>query len=195
MASIKRRGDRWRALVFKNGVRDSATFPTRSEASDWGSRREIEIASGKVQTAKGTLRDAFRRYADQESPKKRGCRWEQIRLNMLARIMDFSDMPLKRVRPAHFAEWRNERLKKLNPATVRREMVLVRSVLEVARLEWGWISENPMQDVKKPSPPPHWSLWLSVTRLWTLWGTCRVQPLRQFSIALPWPSCWRWRRA
>lgn len=155
MASIKKRGSSWRALINKSGVRDSSTFDTRTAAQEWANRREVEIACGKVNATRCTLRGALEKYRDEESPKKRGCRWEQIRLNMMARIMDFSDLPLKRLKSSHLAEWRNERLKQVGPASVRREMVLLRSVLETARKEWGWINENPIQDVKKPSPPPH----------------------------------------
>lgn len=155
MASIKKRGASWRALVKKGDTRDSQTFPTKSEATAWAARRQSEIELGIVNSTTKTLRDALEKYRDEESPKKRGARWEQLRLNMFARIIEFSDMPLKNLRSAHLAEWRNDRLKEVSPATVRREMVLLRSVLELARREWGWINVNPIQDVKKPSPPPH----------------------------------------
>jgi integrase len=37
---------------------------------------------------------------------------------------------------------------------VKRELVLIGTVLEIARREWGWIAKNPVKDVTKPTPPP-----------------------------------------
>src|SRR3546814_17162386 len=52
-----------------------------------------------------------------------------------------------------FADWRDARLTQVKPATVAREMNLMRSVLEVARRDWKWIRVNPMTDVRWPKCP------------------------------------------
>src|SRR4029078_5646463 len=58
------------------------------------------------------------------------------------------------ITPADLAEWRDARLKAVGPASVRREMSLLRSVFDMAVREWGWLRFNPFDGVKKPAPPP-----------------------------------------
>ena len=42
----------------------------------------------------------------------------------------------------------------MSPSTVNREMVLISGAFTVARKEWGWVSVNPVSDVRKPTKPP-----------------------------------------
>ena len=46
MASIRKRGDSWRAEIAKDGVRRSATFATKAQA--WANKVEHEIVSEKA---------------------------------------------------------------------------------------------------------------------------------------------------
>ena len=48
MASISRRGDGWRAQIYRAGTRESRTFATRAEAADWAALREAEIVRGEA---------------------------------------------------------------------------------------------------------------------------------------------------
>lgn len=51
------------------------------------------------------------------------------------------------------AQYRDKRLREVKPATVRREMAVLRHCIEVARKEWGLpIPRNPFLDLKLPSP-------------------------------------------
>src|SRR3546814_3688375 len=50
------------------------------------------------------------------------------------------------------ADWRDARMGEVGPASVAREMTLLRSVLESA-VEWSWLHRNPMTGVKKPTAP------------------------------------------
>jgi integrase len=61
--------------------------------------------------------------------------------------MAFIDRQLEDVRPADIAAWRDKRLSEVAAPSVRREMVLLRSVLELCRTEWGWLHTNPMDGV------------------------------------------------
>jgi len=153
MASIIRHKKRYRALVARKGVRRSKVFPTKQEAKDWAARVEYEIAHGAEIAALGTFGEAMDRYAREVSPKKKGARWEIIRLEKLQRD------PVAKVRMGdlaarHFAEWRDKRLSEVASASVIREMQLMSSVLNVARKEWGIIGRNPMSDVSRPKKAP-----------------------------------------
>lgn len=152
MANLRKRGKRWRAEVYRRGVRESQSFHTRAEAAAWALEREAEITGAKLPDR--TLRQALERYARDVTPAKRGARWEALRLNRWAKAWPMAARPVAALTAADIAEWRDARLKAVQPSTVNREMNLLRVVLETARKEWGWLRDNPMKDVRRPIQPP-----------------------------------------
>ena len=144
---------KWQAQIARNGIRKSSSFATKREAQDWAARHEYLATSAEPPQTKLTLKDTFDRYAREESPKRRGARWEIVRLERLSSDK-IADKRLTDLEPADFAEWRDRRAKEVAPATVRREMALMSSVLTTARREWGLISLNPLSDIRKPASPP-----------------------------------------
>lgn len=151
MANLRKRGKRWRAEVYRRGVRESKSFDTKAEAAAWSLQREAEV-TGRA-SPRHTLGDALARYQRDVSPTKRGERWEVLRLARWQR-QPIAAMPLATITASTLAEWRDARQQEVSPASVAREMSLLRSVLEVARREWLWITSNPMRDVRKPVTPP-----------------------------------------
>ncbi len=154
MGSIRKRGDGYRAEVRKQGYYKSQDgFQTKGAAKLWISTVESQLAQIRKlnKMPEQTLADAFVRYASEVSPTKKGARWEQIRLAKLGRS-DLAQVRIGQVDATHIAKWRDLNLKTLAGASVAREMNLLRSVLEIARREWGWIDVNPAKDVKKPKP-------------------------------------------
>ena len=152
MASIIKHKDKWRAMVAIGDTRKTKVFDLKSDAKRWASTLEEEIRSGKYIAGTHSLHAAFRKYAEEVSPTKRGKRWELIRLAKLEK--DLPDSTIDYNLTIKMAEWRDARLKVVAPATVRREMNLVASVLEQARREWRWCDINPIKDVRKPPSPP-----------------------------------------
>ena len=65
---------------------------------------------------------------------------------VLKQLQDVSAVDLSR--------FRDSRLGEVSIATVRKEMGILRSVLESARRDWGMIQSNPIGDVKRPPAPP-----------------------------------------
>lgn len=127
---------------------------TKGHAKAWADRTEIELLTGTFTAAKHTLGEAFDKYAAEESPKKRGARWEKLRLAAdPLRASRMAEKAIGLLGPADLAAWRDGRLRAVSAATVRREMNLIDSVLELARKEWNWIAVNPLRDVKKPAAP------------------------------------------
>jgi len=149
MASIKPYRDTWRAQIFVLGVRDSKCFRTKREAESWASARETSIRNQ-------SNRPAGEKHGEEVSPKKRGKRWEQIRIEALIDMPSFpASLPIGELTTTHFADWRDSRLKQVTPGTVLRELTVISSVFETARKEWRWVSENPLRDLKKPRQPDH----------------------------------------
>lgn len=155
MAYIRKSGTGFIAEVEKRGIRESKTFPTWNEANAWAASRELEIESVKgVLPGRGkTFHDAIDRFVLDEAPKRKGGRWETVRLARIKR--EIADKRLDKLTADDFTVWRNSRLEEVTGASVRREMNVLRSVFEVARCDWGWLKVNPIADVKRPpnSPP------------------------------------------
>lgn len=155
MATVSKHGKGWRAQIRRLGhPPQSRTFPLKSQAWEWAAKAEREVLTGIIAPSKHTLGAALERYARDESPKKRGGRWEQYRLRAdPIRLATMAAKPIGQVTANDLSLWRDRRLKAVSNATVRREMNLLESLFEVARLEWKWVQVNPMKDVTKPTEP------------------------------------------
>lgn len=150
MASIRKRGTSWRVEVYRDGTRESQTFPTKQQASAWAMQREAELGGERL--PEHTVKDALKRYAREVSPTHKGEKWEIARLRMMERD-PLALVRLPALRKEHVAEWKRRRLELVTGASVAREMTLLMQVFEEARREWGWLHVNPARDVKKPPTP------------------------------------------
>jgi integrase len=148
MASIRKRGARWRAEVCVAGVRQSDTFRTKQEAAAWALEREASIANPKTTR---TLGDALTRYKTDVSTLHKGERWELLRLDALARHK-MAGRKLATLARGDLVDWRDSRMQEVAPGTVAREMGLLRSVF-THTVEWGWRDASPMKGVKQPITP------------------------------------------
>lgn len=151
MASIRRRGTSYRVELYKDGHRESATFPTRRQAAAWALEREAELTGERLPDH--TVGDALRRFARDVSPQRKGARWEKLRLGLIGRDK-LASVPLPSLLPTHLAEWRDRRLQAVSGASVRREMTLLAAVFKKCRREWGWLHADPLREVDKPPNPP-----------------------------------------
>lgn len=150
MASIQKHGSGWRAQVRHKDERDSRTFRTRQEAAKWALQREAELSGRRVPDK--TWGDALAHYRRNVAPLHRGERWESLR------VQGFESLPwakrrLRDMAPEDFIAWKDSRLAEVAPATVRREMTLLRLVL-VEAVAQRWLLANPMQGIKRPTEPP-----------------------------------------
>lgn len=151
MASIKPYGDgEWRAQIARRGVRDSQTFSSKAAAVAWAGKRESEIMAGvRNQVPNLTVLALLQRYKEKVSSKKKGRRWEEIRLDLIGRDR-LAQVRLKVLDAPHVADWQERRLQAVSSGSVRRERNLLNNVFEIARKEWKWISKNPFEGVRRP---------------------------------------------
>lgn len=156
MATFLKTDHGWQAQVARrvNGktVRKAKTFKTKREAQVWSREFEVSIASGT--DSSDTMRQVFDRYAIERSKGKKGERWEVIRLNRFAadlvRGKALGDYIIGDMTAADLVAWRDMRLGKVKPASVSREMNLLKHVFVTATKEWGLLRINPMLDVRRP---------------------------------------------
>jgi integrase len=153
MATISKHGKGYRAQIRRLGFKPlSKTFPLKMQAASWAAKTERELLEGRYIENRHTVADALDKFARDVSPHRKGGRWEKLRIDVFKRAT-IASKPISRLTSADLATWRDDRLKAVKGSSVRRDMSLWDSILETARKEWGWISVNPIRDVKKPPNP------------------------------------------
>ncbi len=160
MASIRRRGDVWQVQVRRRGVRAlSRTFLHKRDAEIWA--RQIEstcdsghpIESTKKTQSTETFGDLIRRYATTLASDPRPLNTEKQILGEVLRKW-LADCKVSELNPETFARYRDQRLRQVGPATVRRELTVIQRLLQIAIDEWGLPGPNPVGRIRKPSSPP-----------------------------------------
>lgn len=132
------------------------SFDTKSEAERWA--RDLEAQVDRCGSAPDTRINEsttfgviMERYKREVSAHKRGAKQEIERLDVLARH-ELAHRTLAGLSSVHIATYRDERLKRVAPATVVRELALISHVLEIARCEWGFpLSTNVVKQVRRPT--------------------------------------------
>jgi len=107
------------------------------------------------------LRVGLERYRTQVSILKRGYIQEKYRIEQICRSF-LADKITREVTSVDIATYRDQRLqdinprtrKTLSPSTVRLEMSLLSNYFDIGRIEWGICDDNPVKNVRKPTPPP-----------------------------------------
>lgn len=157
MPTIRKRPTGWQAMIrLKDHPAESQIFDTKARASAWGHAREAELKAQGKGLVTATLLDAFEKYRAEVCPDLKSGANASKRLLALSKVKDLLPMskPVAEVTAVDLSKFRDTRLGEVAIATVRKEMTIIRSVLESARRDWGMIMVNPIQDVKKPPAPP-----------------------------------------
>lgn len=156
MASIRKLPNgKWIAEVRTKGKYRSKLHTRKTEAKSWADGEELKLGKREGIVEGKTLSDAMQRYAREESPKKKGARWEIIRLEKLGRD-DMASISLSVLRGCDIEDWvaRQERAG-LKGASILREMQVLSAVLNTCRKRWKWMEHNPLEDVPRPKKSPH----------------------------------------
>lgn len=134
---------------------ESKTFTSKLEVLKWIEIREKQIRSGlenKIDNTH-TLGEAMERYRDEITPQKKGERWETHRINALLRDPNLPvEAILEKVTTDEIFKWRQ--LREISSSSKNRELSLIRTIFETARLEWRWVLDNPCKDIKRLPEPP-----------------------------------------
>jgi integrase len=157
MAYIKKlKSGRWRAQLERMGVRKSAVFDTKAEASGWATREEAALLAVKHGAyPRKTLADALSRYELEVSSGKRGARAEGLRFAAFVRdFPDMAGMVMSDIDTPDMVRWRDSRLKKVSAGSVQRDINLLSHVFTVARDEWRWCGKSPFTGMRRPGDNP-----------------------------------------
>jgi integrase len=156
VATFRKRGPyQWQAQVRKKGQSlQTKTFETRALAATWARAIEVEMDKGifvsRAEAESTTLKELLERYLVEITPLKKGATSETNRLRALMRL-PLAQRFVASIRGMDIACFRDERLQKVTPSTVKRDLVLLGHAFEVARKEWGIHFHNPVRDIKLPA--------------------------------------------
>lgn len=156
MAYFEKTKKGYRAHVQIMGQRASETFKSKKDAQLWAAQKEVEfsaIGKDKASTVT-TTQQVFERYKKEISPNHKGARWEELRLDRIAK--EFPLVMLDKLTSDHVIKWKNQRLSEVKESSVLRELKLVNSVFEQCRSkEWKLLVNNPVHGVERPKESPH----------------------------------------
>ena len=157
MADIRKRGPyQWQVRIRKKGFpTQTKTFDTKAEAEAWSRSVENEMDRGifvsRKESERTPLFEALDRYMKEITGKKKGAYQESRRIENL-KVHHLAKRFLSSIQGKDIAEYRDERLKSVSAATLRRELVIFSHLFEVARKEWGMEGlANPVKAVRLPS--------------------------------------------
>ena len=140
MASVRKRGQRWQVQVRRKGRTPvSRNFRSKADALVWAREQELEADQGRPQihkTLKGiTVADIVSRYRDEVVPRKRGADRETLTLNAFLRH-PLARVPLSDVTTGMVSAYCAERLRKVKPGTLNRELDVLRHAFTTAQRDW-----------------------------------------------------------
>ena len=143
---------KWKAQFRRKGVSKSKRFFTEVEAKQWLLDMERQEGLGRGITAH-TLAQTMQRYAKEVSVSKKGAKWEVTRLNAMERD-PLASYPIADITTDHLQRWVDKRKEVVSGSTVRRELNLLSSVFETARVKWKYHSNKPLSDIHRPKENP-----------------------------------------
>lgn len=157
MATLRKRSNgHWQARVRKANQTLTKTFINKADAEKWAKQVEVELDKGSfvnlALAERTTFKEVIERYIMEVLPTMRGGSADLIRLKALAR-RPIAKLNTVALTPQRLAQFRDERLKEVAPATVIRELAYVSSIINHARREWGINITNPVLMIKKPVGP------------------------------------------
>lgn len=156
MATIRERNGTYNAQVRRVGFpTQTATFDTYAEAEAWAVSVESRMFNNEfrpIDKARSTkVAELFEHYRDNVSPKKKGSRWEVVRINRLLRTAKFTQRTCADPLADALREWRDDRLNEVSPDSVRRELGLISGIFQHAIKERGIpMRVNPAHEVAYP---------------------------------------------
>ncbi|OCX73776.1 integrase [Acidithiobacillus thiooxidans] len=164
MATIRSREDRdgitigWQAQIKRKGFPlQVKTFRTKAEATQWATVTESEMIRGvfvsRSESERTTVNELMDRYAREVLPTQKGGHREVSRVKHLKEGL--GKYSLAALTSSLIADYRDVRLQKVGPQSVKHELGLLQRALKKGTHEWGIALPNgiPTFLVKKPNLP------------------------------------------
>jgi hypothetical protein len=158
MATIRKRGSKWEAQIRRKGHRTiSRSFDTKTDATTWARQIEVSLELGNLELPERSKTEIklgylVERYLAEVTIDKRGREPEEYRLRRFL-SHPICSKTVAKIKTEDFAAYRDQRLRLVSAASVKRELATVHNCLEIARKEWGIaMRDNPLSDLRLNVP-------------------------------------------
>jgi len=147
--AIYRVGNIWYIDYYCDGrrIREPAS-KKEAEAREMLEARKTDIKRGefRLPSKKKTSFEKFAiEYLEYAKINKRSWNRDKVILGHLA--PHFKGMTLPKINPKHIEDYKRNRLKKVKPVTINRELALLKFMFSLAG-KWKYINENPVKGVQ-----------------------------------------------
>ncbi len=181
----KQKGIGWQAIIRRGEAKYKKTFTRKPDAERWAAEQEdifdMKIIQDPRLAQKVTLAEAFDKYFQMikiegspyyNQPTTQD-RKQRARKN-LERILG-KETSLAEITSDKVAAYRDERLAVdgRGTSTVRNELSLLSTMMTVARTEWRLPVKNPLDDVRRPAPPPGREISLTEMQIEAVLDECK----------------------
>ncbi|MBN9453999.1 MAG: site-specific integrase [Bosea sp.] len=150
MATIRKHRDKFQVRIRrKDAPALTRTFAAFSDAKEWATLQERkadrgELGADRKELERITLAKLVERYRDEVLPMKKAETVERYILNAFLRH-PICKKRLSDLTTADFAAYRDQRLREISPASLKRQLTPVRNMFKVARMEWDIpLASNPL---------------------------------------------------
>ena len=152
MATIRKFRGKFNVQIRKQGYPSiSRTFSSLTTAKRWASATEADMERNLhvVIPDNTTIGELLERYEEDVSPTHKSHQVEKYRLQTLRTHL--GDKRVSALLPSVVCKYRDTRLKAVSPASLKRELTILSSVLNIAVKEWGInLQSNPVSMVSIP---------------------------------------------
>lgn len=147
---VFKKGNDWYIDYHVNGRRKREKVgPSKRLAESVLAKRKVEIAEGKFLDIERKLKVRFedfaKEYMEYSKANKRSWKRDVVSLKNLLPV--FGDKYLAEITPLMVEQYKNRRRDQVTPATVNREMALLKNMFNKA-IQWGKAAENLVAKVK-----------------------------------------------
>ncbi len=155
MATFTKRGNKYFVQIRRKGFATACrSFHLKSDAEQWARHMETKADRGELLTSFRVLdtyklSDILTRYRSEITPKKRGALYEGYVIDAFLRL-PMAKLTLAQITTAHFSAYREKRLKEVSPATINRQLGVIRHAFDTAMREWDIpMRENPVAKLRR----------------------------------------------
>ena len=153
MATISKHYGKWQEQIrIKDFPNKTKSFLLKKDAELWARQTEISLQKDdlgiKLKTYP-TFIKIINRYLKEVSSLKRGYVNEKHHLSNILKE-NFIYLPLNKITPLYFAQYRDKRLQKVKSSTLLREFNILSHIFTVCMTEWDYEINNPIKKIKKP---------------------------------------------
>ena len=177
MALFKRGRTWWMSFTYQGQQTQKSTgVKDRKLAEKIYCKIMTQIAEGKwferLPGDEKTFKEMMDRYMTEHSiPNKKS--WQRDRDSLTHIFPVFGELTLPEITSPRISEYKSHRrLEGAAPATINKELALMKHAFTLAIKEWEWARENPVKNVRMEKEPPPRDRWLTYEEEGRLLSVC-----------------------